>query len=162
MKNTPEYSNPARIVKNSAGNNSLIFTINKDGAIRHDTLRNSVHPGEYGTGGGFLGLKRLFGKWRAKRILNNQNLQGDLPKGAMMWVEAKRWGLKFGVLVPERRADVRVDISTLDGDVIATVVDEPLTKGWNNYKWSRGKFRKGTYRIHVTMDEATLSQNFKM
>ena len=156
-----------KIVRHSGANNSLVFTIQKGNEISYDTLRNTILISDddddgFDTGGGFLGIKKLFAKWRGLRSYKNQNLQGDLPKGSSVFLSPQRKGLKCGVLVPSKKAKVKIEISDKNGVVVAILVNDNLNKGWNNYKWKRKDNRRGVYKLSVYVDEYMLSQNFRM
>lgn len=155
-------SSNSKIYNNSGGNNSLVFTIVEEDRIRYDTLRNSVHPNESSKDDGFKIARSVFAKWRAKRMLRKLDLQGDLPKGAMSSVSAKKWGLRVGVLVPESQAQVTIEVFNKRGEHVATVVDADLKKGWNNFEWKRNDLKRGKYKVKITMNEDSISQNFKM
>ena len=150
-----------KVIKDEDGNNSLVFAIEKNGELYYDTLRNSVHdlrrPSK---------IKRFFQSLLPKINVGcsgfQQDLTGNLPKGSMMWLEDKNWGLKFGVMVPGVTADVKVDIRDKDGNHIVTIVDHELKRGWNNFKWRRNKNPRGIYNISVTMDGKTMTQNFQI
>ena len=180
MKNMPQFANPAVIVSDSEGNNSLIFTLENENGIKYDTVRNSVHVIHENKGQSIMDklrqLSKIFenigdegwslidkNKYRYynREERNLQDLQGSLPKGSMMYLEDKNWGLKFGVLVPEQKAQVKVTIYNKGGEQVDTIVDKELRRGWNNFKWKRKKLPHGIYNISVTVDGHTMTQNFE-
>lgn len=178
MKNTPKYANPAVIVDDSDGNNSLIFTLANENGIRYDTLRNSVHEVYESRSQSLLnklrGLSKIFGKdggwsmigkkkysYRNNDMLDFQDLQGSLPEGSMMYLEDKNWGLKFGVKISEFQSQVKITITNEAGSQVSTVVDKELRRGWNNFKWKRKQLPHGMYNISVTIDGHTMTQNFE-
>lgn len=161
MKEHTELMNPAKLVKHSGGNNSLIFTVHRNGVTYLDTLRNSLHPHEIESGSDFLGIRKWFAKLVAKNHISVESIEGSLPKGGMTWISAKRQKVEFGILVPEVSADVTIILQDENNEVIAIIIDDVLRKGWNNYKWERGTFPKGKYKITFTMNGQTMSQMFK-
>lgn len=171
MQNTPEYEDPAVIINDQDGNNSLIFTLEKKGVITYDTLRNSIHDLSKEKEGTWAKLKRIKDQFlktigskcqdASSDFLRDQDLRGSLPKGSMMWHEDKRWGLAFGVKVPNQGAHVQILISDRNGNEVTTIIDKPLRKGWNNFKWKRGQNPRGTYNISITIDGQTMTQNFE-
>lgn len=164
MKDHPELMNPAKLVKRSEGNNSLIFTVYKNGVTYMDTLRNSLHPNyevQFDNGGGFLGIKKWFAKMIAKRHISVASIEGRLPKGGMTWLSAKRTKVEFGIFVPDVKAVVTILLQDKNDNTISIIVDEVLAKGWNNYEWTRGEFPKGKYKISYTMNGKSMTQMFK-
>ncbi len=162
MKNSPEYASPATIIKDQDGNNTLIFTLYKEGITFYDTLRNSVHDlsGKHDKAWSFLDrFRSRF--WNNNEVRSIQEPRGNLPEGSMMWLEDKNWGLKFGVLVPAPTAHVHIVISNKKGEQVATIVNSELRKGWNNFKWKRKRNPHGIYNIRVTMNGHTMTQNFE-
>ena len=166
MKNTPEYADPAVIIDDSDGNNSLIFTLTNDEDIRYDTLRNSIHDHRDFKITKRSFLKRWFGRswfgrsWFGKKNFD-RNLTGNLPEQSMMWFEDKNWGLEFGVLIPENQSHVTILISDENGEKVTTIIGKKLRKGWNNFKWKRGHHPHGIYNISVSIDDQTMTQNFE-
>lgn len=164
MKDHPELMNPAKLVKQSEGNNSLIFKVHKNGVIYMDTLRNSLHPDyevQFDSGGGFLGIKRWFARMLAKKHISVETIEGRLPKGGMTWISAKRKKVEFGIFVPDVKADVTILLQDKNNNTISIIVDKILDKGWNNYEWTRGEFPKGKYKISYTMNGKSMTQMFK-
>lgn len=161
MKNTPQYADPAVIVSDQDANNSLIFELTNDYEVKYDTIRNSIHDLRKEHDNPWAIFDRLRDRFSAWHSFDGQDLKGDLPKGSMMWLESKKWGLDFGVLVPKPESHVLVVIKNRKGENIATIIDEQLHKGWNNFKWKRGQNKRGRYNIIVTIDGKTMSQNFK-
>ncbi len=178
MKNTPKYANPAVIVDDSEGNNSLIFTLENENGISYDTLRNSVHEVYESRSQSLLnkirGLTKIFGNddgwsmigknkysYRDSDMRDLQDLQGSLPEGSMMYLEDKNWGLKFGIKVAELKSQVKVTITNEAGNQVSTIVEKELRRGWNNFKWKRKNLPHGVYNISVTVDGHTMTQNFE-
>jgi len=161
MVDHPDLMNPAKLVKHSEGNNSLIFTVQKNGESSLDTLRNSLHPHSIGKAKDFLGIRKLLAKCRVKNNLTISSIDGKLPKGGMTWISPKRKKVKFGILIPNIEAEVKILILDKKENIISTVVDDVLRKGWNNYEWERGTNPKGKYKIIYIMDGQSMSQKFK-
>lgn len=165
MMDHTDLMNPAKLVKNSDGNNSLVFGVHRNGEFRLDTLRNTVHPHSIGyNDNDYCIVKNVIGKIRAKFATNNltiKSIEGRLPKGGMAWLSPKRKRIEFGILVPDINAQVSITIKNKAGKVIDTIVDEKLSKGWNNYEWKRGYYPKGKYKITYTMNGQSMSQMFK-
>jgi len=151
----------------------IVFTIIEEGQMRYATINNIVVIEEkdnanenndgYSDGGwDIFGIRKGIAKLRVKGMLKNQNIQGDLPKGSMSFIDISRNRMKCGVNVPTSSAYVKIDINDLDGNLIATLVDDELRKGWNNYKWVRGDYPKGKYQLSISVDDQTQTQNFKL
>ena len=162
MENTAKHKKSAAVIDTQNGNNSLVFTLTGKDEIRYDTLRNSIH--DFRESGH---EKRSFVEKFLGNFISNddidflQNLDGDLPKGAMIWREDKNWGLKFGVLVPDHDCMVEILIRDTQGRTLTTIVDKPLRKGWNNFKWKRGHHPRGVYNLSISINGETITQNFK-
>jgi len=157
---------PKRLLRNSGPNNSLIFSkIYNDGRLVLDTVRNSLHTEDndenYNRSGGFLGLRKFLAKFRAKHALKKQNLKGRLPEGCMSFVSTNRKGLKCGVQLAANGSKVKIELRKAD-QIIKTIVDDKLQKGWNNFEWKRGQYSKGMYALIISVDEHTMSQNVKL
>lgn len=161
MKNTPKYANPAVIVDDSEGNNSLIFTLENENGVKYDTLRNSIHDFRPGEKDSWSFVQELKERFFGQDDFGTQNLKGSLPEGSMMWLEDKNWGLKFGVKVAALKSHVKITITNEAGNQVSTVVDKELRRGWNNFKWKRKKLPHGVYNISVTVDDHTMTQNFE-
>jgi hypothetical protein len=144
----------------------ITFTIKEEGQMRYVTINNVVEIEEKfendhnNDGWDFLGIRKSIAKIRKKGLLKDRDIQGDLPKGSMTFINASRNRLKCGVNVPQSSAYVKIDANDLEGNLIATLVDDELRKGWNNYKWTRGDHPKGKYQLSISVDDQT--QNFKV
>lgn len=159
--NTPEYYNPAIVIKNQEGNNSLIFTLFEGGVSRYDTVRNTLHPAELSTDKewDWFGLRSMWVKYYSKRQLNNQNLQGSLPRGVMSYISSSNRKLEFGIQVVSATSEVKIEITTLTGELVLQIVDDKLAQGWQ--EWSPTNLSRGMYTLVMTVDGQTMSQNFK-
>jgi len=160
-KNTPEYSNPAIIIDDKEGNNSLVFTLKGKDGIRYDTLRNSIHDFRDWKIEQKSFVSRILDRFRSCGNNFEQDLQGHLPEGSMIWKEDKNWGLKFGVLVPENDDMVEILIKDLQGRTVTKIIDRELRKGWNNFKWKRGHHPRGIYNLSISINGQTMTQNFE-
>lgn len=153
---------PKRLVTNSGSNNSLIFTKTyEDGNVVLDTVRNSLHTGDIEVQRDFLGIRKFFAGFRAKRSLRKLNLEGNLPEGCMSFVSTNRRGLKCGVQIAKNDSKVKIELRKKD-KAIEVLVDGNLKKGWNNFEWKRGQYKKGDYTLIFTVDDHTMSQNVEI
>jgi len=169
LHNTEDYYGPRRILRNSGGNNTLIFTLTQDGVTTYDTLRNSIHPNYVGEGKekedgwDIFGIRKTIAKWRSMDAIEDKNIRGDLPKGSMIYVSVNgRKEVEIGVLVVAPKSAVTIEIINNKNQVIKTLVDEGIPKGWAGYKWNRGSSPRGKYEVKVTVDGKSLSQDVKV
>lgn len=139
----------------------ITYTVTREGVTSIETIDNCVVL-ETEQEWDFLGIRKAIGKIRSLDALEKQNLRGDLPEGAMTWISANKKRLKCGVNVPSTNAHVTIQIKSPKGEVIATLVDDELSKGWSNYKWNRVMRKKSTYELHVTVDGQTMIQDFRI
>ncbi len=162
-------------------NHTLVFTIKEGKKTRLDTLKNSINPlnhkvtkiasGDYNSNDydneeswDFLGLRKQFAKWKVGSIsnmLDERNLDGSLPKGVMSYIEMNRKRLKCGVNITNLKSEVLIQIADKKGNVISTLVDDELSRGWKEYVWKRGKNKRGKYILMITVDGQKMTQNFK-
>ena len=166
LNNPKDYNGPRKILSNSNGNNTIIFQLTQNGVVSYDTLRNSIHPKigeEEEDGWDFLGIRKAVTKWRGMDALKDRNIRGDLPKGSMVYIEMNgRKEVEVGVLVASPRSDVTIEIINKYHQIVATLVDDGLKKGWSGYKWNRGETPRGKYSVKITVDGRSLMQDIKI
>ena len=107
-------------------------------------------------------IRKAIARKKTKGLLKDMNLQGNLPKGSNSFVHMSRNTMKCGVNVFTSTAHVKIDVYDLKGNLIATLVDDELLQGWNNYKWTRGDHPKGKYQLSISVDDQIRTQYFKL
>ena len=160
-------SDQPKVSRAKNGKDPIVFTIIEEGEMRYDTVNNIVTIEEdydmsASDGWDIFGIRKAIAKKRTKGLLEDINVQGDLPKGSMSFIEMSRSRMKCGVNVSTSSAYVKIDVSDLEGNLIATLVDAELSQGWNNYKWTRGNHPKGRYQLSISVDDQTQTQHFKV
>ncbi len=157
-------------------NHTLVFTIEDGKETRLDTVVNTINPLKHEvtkaasddrdneSSWDFLGLRKQIAKWRAgdiSNMLEEKNLQGNLPKGVMSYIEMNRKRMRCGVQINNLKSNVLIQIADKKGNIVSTLVDDELSRGWNEFVWKRGKHKKGKYILMITVDDEMMTQNFK-
>ena len=146
----------AKLIKYKKGKNSLVFTIREKGQVRYDTLQNRVHLGSTKKSGLLAGFHRKLDRVRAQFIPEEVPelgwLEGSLPRDTYSKVNYKSFSKKLyltlGLL--EKPAQVKIEVHSTKGKVLATLQDEELTAGEHEWKWRAEK--KGPYVLQIEID----------
>lgn len=121
---------------------------------------------------GFIGrLFGIFGQWQAKRSI--KELEKNIPfsgslspvKGKLPTVVKQTWTEQsenrtetpLGIELKEA-ATVQIEVKTIHGATIATVVNERLAQGMHHFEWEHKNIKKGTYLLSTTVNGQTISQ----
>jgi len=144
----PLSDSKVRKSKKRGGNAPLIFTVEKDGVVTYEKVRNAVHP-----------TKRK----RSKAILSRLNIdiptiEGSLPKGTITYTSDDGKKRRFGIEFHDTIRHVKIEILNLDEELIYVIEDQKLEPGEYKYKWDGTDYPSGDYILRHTMDGQIMSQ----
>lgn len=152
--------------KSTDGNSDLVFTVTRNGETEYDTVRNSIHlligDEKEEKSWDIFGIRKALAKLSAKNSIKDLDIQGDLPKGVMTYIEISRKQLKCGIDIPRSNMPLTVKILTKGGNEITTLTESSYEEGWHHFNWKRGQFKKGKYILSITADDKTMTQKFKI
>ena len=157
MKDPSILKKPARIYTTEGLQNSLIFTIKENGVTRYDTLQNNVilhdKNKQEGYGEGLGDLHEL-----VDFALNIPTLEGDLPDGAMVYVERKNETTSIIGVILEDRKQVKIEVVDDRDKVLKLITDKSLGKGKHTFSLKLSDLPKGTHILHVNIDGEITTQ----
>ena len=155
------------LVTNKRDENSLIFTLQYDNRVVYDTLQNCVHL----KGAEEMGLFGSIRNWATSLFTSDWNhnknfhtIKGKLPPVVKQtWVEQRdrQIATPIGIELLEE-AMVRIDIKTLDNQLVTTVHQARLSKGIHEFTWVHHNVSKGYYLLEYTVDGASRRQEIRV
>ncbi len=150
------------LVNDKGVQNSLVFSLTKNGEMRYDTLSNMVDINMHSKPKKMGFFRKLWNRItmpNVRNLLDKQDIKGSLPEGCMSWVSVSGSRLKCGVEIIKASSEVTMVLKSKNDEIIHSFAQGTLHRGWNNYKWNRGDHKKGTYILSITVDGQTMTQN---
>ena len=162
--NSEDYNSRGKIITNKGFENSLIFTLNYGSHVIYDTLQNCVHP----AGKGPLAL---FGKSALRDLKKNIPFSGSYSpvKGRSPKVVKSTWvqqtdsqkATPMGLELLEE-AEVKIEVKTMEGEHIATIVNKTLSAGIHEFTWPHVGVKRGYHQLDMTVNGETISMRINV
>ncbi len=161
------------IVTNRGDKNSLIFTLDYGDRIEYDTLQNCVHPPKEETNNTTSEILESFKVIKKFLQLDNDestttgiygSVDGDLPEVVESnWITSSDNQKQTPIGIKLRgAATMKIAIQTTKGQPVLTIADGIFEKGVHEFIFPHVNIKKGTYRLIITVDSETLSQNIRV
>ena len=153
------------LVTNKGDKNSLIFTLDYGDRIEYDTLQNCVHPPSDNDGYEYK-VKGWLPNFIGKQIYKatDNDIRGHHPAVVeMTWVEQSDNQKQTPIGIKLRgAATIKIEISTTKGQHLSTIADGTFEKGKHEFIFPHVNIKKGTYRLVISVDGETVSQNIRV
>lgn len=89
-------------------------------------------------------------------------VSGGLPTGVWSSLEHRpRSNTHLSLYLMEKPATVKIEITTLSGNLVETLTDQNLKKGTHEFKWKHGT-QKGTFALNIHVDCETMVHHIEV
>ncbi|MDF1698055.1 MAG: hypothetical protein P1U56_19565 [Saprospiraceae bacterium] len=134
------------------GNDPIEFTILEEGVERTETYKNAIKPSK----------NKLFKLPTILRNITTPIIEGSLPKGTTTYFSDSSKGIEMGILINKEQRNVKIEILSIDHELIQVIVNDNLKEGWHNFKWDTKDIRPGKYILNHTVDNKKMAQQIEV
>lgn len=138
--------------KGRNGNAPLVFTIEKNGIITQEKVRNAVHPS----------TKEYSSPILDRMGITTPTIIGSLPKGTITYTSDDGKKIKIGIEFSDSIRDVKIEILSMDEESLYIVEDQKLKPGNYEYCWDGRMNDSGDYILKYTIDGQYMSQTINL